>query len=43
MTSETSSTTKNVKQGLDKISRIETSFKEAYEFANSITGAGRLL
>jgi hypothetical protein len=29
-----------VKQVLDKISRIETSFKEAYEFANSKTGAG---
>jgi hypothetical protein len=40
MTVETSSQTRNAKQVLDKISRIETSFKEAYEFSNSVTGAG---
>ena len=40
MREETCSETRNAKQVLDKISRIETSFREAYEFANSVTGAG---
>lgn len=40
MRAETTSDTRNAKQVLDKIQRVESSFREAFEFANSVTGAG---
>ncbi|KAG7358174.1 hypothetical protein IV203_014761 [Nitzschia inconspicua] len=40
MRSETKSDTRNGKQALDKIARIESSFRDASDFARSQTGAG---
>jgi hypothetical protein len=40
MRNETLSTERNAKQVMDKISRVEESFRTAHEFATSQTGAG---
>jgi hypothetical protein len=40
MKNETTSSDRNSKQVLDRIKRLEDSFRSAHEFANSVTGAG---